>query len=118
MSSLIAFLWIANVCFDTLGQTAFKYAASAPDNSDGIHYWINLFKRPWLWIGISAYLFEFLLWLAFLTLVPLSEGILLGSVNIIAVMIVGRFLFKEKLTPLRLAGILLVTAGVAIVGAF
>ena len=69
-------------------------------------------------MGIGSYVGEFLLWLAFLTLVPLSEGILLGSVNIIAVMVVGRILFKEKLTPLRLTGILLVASGVAVVGAF
>lgn len=33
-------------------------------------------------------------------------------------MVVGRILFKEKLTPLRLTGILLVASGVAVVGAF
>lgn len=118
MSSLIVVLWIANVCFDTLGQTAFKYAARSPDSHNGIAYWSQLFRKPWLWVGIGSYLCEFLLWLAFLTLVPLSEGILLGSINIIAVMIVGRFLFQETLTPLRVTGILLVAAGVAVVGAF
>ena len=41
---------------------------------------------------------------------------LLGSINIVVVMIAGRMLFKEKLTPLRVTGMLLVTAGVAIVG--
>lgn len=56
--------------------------------------------------------------LAFLTLVPLSEGILLGSVQYHRCVVVGRILFKEKLTPLRLTGILLVASGVAVVGAF
>ena len=41
---------------------------------------------------------------------------LLGSVNIIAIMIAGRFLFGEALTRLRVAGILLVAFGVAVVG--
>ena len=48
---------------------------------------------------------------------PLSKGVLLGSINIVALMIAGRFLFREKLTPLRVTGMLLVTAGVAVVGA-
>ena len=74
-------------------------------------------KRPALWLGIFAYVAEFLLWLAFLTLVPLSEGILLGSINIIVIMILGRFFFNEKLTPMRVIGIGLVALGVAIVGA-
>ena len=41
---------------------------------------------------------------------------LLGSINIVALMIAGRILFREKLTPLRVTGMLLVTAGVAVVG--
>jgi multidrug transporter EmrE-like cation transporter len=43
--------------------------------------------------------------------------VLLGSINIVALMIAGRVLFREKLTPLRVTGMLLVTAGVAVVGA-
>lgn len=116
MSGLVITLWIANVCFDTLGQIAFKYAAVAPNNRDGWHYWIDLFKNYWLWIGIGSYVSEFFLWLAFLSLVDLSVGILLGSINIIAIMIVGRILFKELLTPHRIIGMLLITAGVAVVG--
>ncbi|GHT93906.1 hypothetical protein AGMMS49545_14230 [Betaproteobacteria bacterium] len=118
MNSLVLSLWAGNVFCDTLGQIAFKLAAIAPGNRDGMQYWLDLVRRPWLWVGVFAYVFEFLLWLAFLTLVPLSEGILLGSVNIIAVMVVGRFLFRERVTPLRLTGILLVAAGVVVVGAF
>ncbi len=72
--------------------------------------------RPWLWLGIASYVFEFLVWIAFLSLVPLSEGVLLGSINIVAIMLAGRFLFGERLTRLRVAGIGLVTLGVAIVG--
>jgi drug/metabolite transporter (DMT)-like permease len=69
-----------------------------------------------LWLGIGSYVVEFLVWIAFLSLIPLSEGVLLGSINIVAIMLAGRFLFGEKLTQLRVAGILLVTLGVAIVG--
>jgi drug/metabolite transporter (DMT)-like permease len=55
-------------------------------------------------------------WIAFLSLIPLSEGILLGSINIVAIMLAGRLVFGEQLTRLRVTGILLVTLGVAIVG--
>lgn len=116
MSALVITLWIANVLFDTLGQTAFKLAAVSSKESDGWAYWSQLFRNYWLWIGIGSYLAEFFLWLAFLTLVPLSQGILLGSVNIIAIMIAGRILFREMLTPYRIIGMVLITAGVIIVG--
>ena len=76
-----------------------------------------MLSRPWLWLGIACYVLEFVAWIAFLSLVPLSKGVLLGSINIVALMIAGRILFREKLTPRRVTGMLLVTAGVAVVGA-
>jgi len=127
MSGLVFLLWLGNIICDTIGQLAFKAAAAEPEaaGADGAGesaglaaYWRGLLLKPSLWLGIIAYIAEFLLWLAFLTMVPLSEGVLLGSVNIIIIMILGRLLFHEKLTPLRVAGIGLVALGVAVVGAF
>lgn len=121
MSWLVFLLWSGNIVCDTIGQLAFKAAAISPDQEEDQttikQYWVTLLKQPILWVGICAYIAEFLLWLAFLTLVPLSEGILLGSVNIIVIMILGRFFFGEKLTRMRIIGISLVAMGVAIVGA-
>ncbi|HEU4670954.1 MAG TPA: EamA family transporter [Dyella sp.] len=117
MPLLTVVLWLANVVLDTGGQLAFKAAAGDPDAGDGLARWKHMAARPWLWLGVGCYVFEFLVWIAFLSLVPLSEGVLLGSINIVAIMVAGRFLFGEKLTRMRVAGILLVSVGVAIVGA-
>lgn len=122
MSWHIFLVWLGNVICDTVGQLAFKGAATEPDDGTKpetlVGYWLALLRQPLLWLGIVAYVAEFLLWLAFLTLVPLSEGILLGSINIIVIMILGRFFFNEKLTPMRVLGISFVAIGVAVVGAF
>ncbi|SEO68376.1 EamA-like transporter family protein [Luteibacter sp. UNC138MFCol5.1] len=117
MHGLVLALWIANVLLDTAGQLAFKAAAGDERAGDGLARWRYMFARPWIWTGIACYVAEFVVWIAFLSLVPLSEGVLLGSINIVAIMIAGRLLFREKLSPLRVTGILLVAAGVAIVGA-
>ncbi len=117
MPLLTIILWLANVVLDTGGQLAFKAAAGDRAAGDGMARWKYMAARPWLWIGVGCYVFEFLVWIAFLSLLPLSEGVLLGSINIVAIMVAGRFLFGEKLTRLRVAGILLVSLGVAIVGA-
>ncbi|MDQ7998126.1 MAG: EamA family transporter [Luteibacter sp.] len=117
MHGLVLALWIANVVLDTGGQLAFKAAAGDERAGDGLARWKYMLARPWIWTGIGCYVAEFLVWIAFLSLVPLSEGVLLGSINIVAIMIAGRFLFRERLSPLRVTGILLVAAGVAIVGA-
>jgi drug/metabolite transporter (DMT)-like permease len=116
MSATVVTLWLLNVLLDTFGQLSFKAAAAAPGLGEGTARWRAMARRPWIWIGLGCYVGEFLVWLAFLSLVPLSEGVLLGSINIVAVMIAGRILFNEKFSPLRTAGILLVAAGVAVVG--
>ena len=116
ITPLVAGLWLLNVLIDTGGQLAFKAAAGDPDAGDGLARWKHMASRPWLWLGVGCYAIEFLVWIAFLSLIPLSEGVLLGSINIVAIMVAGRFLFGEKLTRLRVAGILLVTLGVVIVG--
>lgn len=118
MSLSIIFLWICNIVCDACGQLAFKAGASAENDETGLNYWLSVFKNKWILLGIACYLIEFLLWLAFLSLVPLSQGVLLGSINIVVVMVGGRILFKEKLTRLRIAGVLLVTLGVGIVGLY
>lgn len=116
MSATVVTLWLLNVLLDTFGQLSFKAAAAQPDLGDGLARWKVMARRPWIWWGVGCYVGEFLVWLAFLSLVPLSEGVLLGSINIVAVMIAGRLLFNEKFSPLRTLGILLIAAGVAVVG--
>lgn len=117
MSPLVIVLWLLNVLLDTGGQLAFKAAAVDPDAGEGMARWKHMLARPWLGLGIACYIAEFVVWIAFLSLVPLSRGVLLGSINIVALMIAGRILFKERLTRLRVVGMLLVSLGVAVVGA-
>jgi len=109
-------LWMANVVVDSGGQLAFKAAAGDPDAGEGVARWKWMLARRWIWVGIACYVAEFVLWLSFLSLVPLSEGVLLGSINIVAIMIAGRYWFAEKLTRLRVAGMVLISIGVAVVG--
>jgi drug/metabolite transporter (DMT)-like permease len=116
VSALVVGLWTANIVVDCAGQLAFKAAASDPRAGDGLARWLYMARRPWIWIGISSYVAEFLIWLAFLSLVPLSDGVLLGSINIVAILLLGRLLFREKLTPLRIIGVTLISLGVAVVG--
>lgn len=116
MSTLIIILWLINITCDTVGQIAFKYAAITSKHKAGLHYWQNLFGNYWLWLGFSTYLIGFVFWLAFLSYIPLSQGILLGSFNMITVMLAGRVLFKEHITLFRFIGISFITVGVVLVG--
>lgn len=116
MPALIVTLWSLNIVLDTSGQLAFKRAALDASAGDGLARWRRMATQPWLWLGIGCFVTEFLCWLAFLSLVPLSKGVLLGSINIIAIMLAGRILFGERLSRWRAAGIVLIGVGVGLVG--
>ena len=116
MSTTAIALWLLTVALDAGGQLAMKAAALDAHGASGLAHWRHMGRRPWIWIGIACYVFEFVFWLAFLSLMPLSVGVLLASINIAVVMIAGRLVFAERITPLRLASIALVAIGVATVG--
>jgi len=116
MSPEVVGLWIANMVLDSGGQLAFKAAANDHGERVALARWRHMAARPWLWVGIACYVCCFLVWMAFLSLVPLSVGVLLSSINIVALMLAGRWLFGEQLTRMRVIGILFISLGVAIVG--
>lgn len=116
MPAGIVTVWLATVVLATIGQLAFKSAAAHGGRTSGVAHWRAMARLPRLWLGITCYVFEFLCWTAFLSWVPLGQGVLLGSINIVVIMLAARWLFDERLTRSRLIGIALVCAGVAIVG--
>jgi drug/metabolite transporter (DMT)-like permease len=116
MSPLATALWLGNLLCDTGGQLTFKAAAGATGAMHGLDRWRALLMNRWTWVGLVAFAGEFVLWLAFISLVPLGMAVLLGSVNILAVMVGGRMFFGEPLTPARTAASLLIASGVALVG--
>jgi drug/metabolite transporter (DMT)-like permease len=118
MTATTITLWLLNVFLETGGQMFLK-VTGIKSMSGAIYpfnYWVNIFSKPWIWIAFCCYFLQFLIWLAFLSLVSLSQGMLLGSINIVAIMIGGHLIFGEKVNFLRLSGILLIAIGVAIVG--
>jgi len=109
-------LWLLNLLLDTTGQIAFKIAAGRP-SVPGMAGWLGMLREPWIRFGVACYGAEFTTWLAFLTLTPLSTAVLLSSINVVTVALAGRILFGERADGLRVAGIVLVAAGVALAGA-
>lgn len=116
MNIVVFSVWILTILIDTVGQLAFKAAAHESKTNEGLEHWWFMAKRPWIWLGIFCYIFEFVVWLAFLSLVPLSIGVMLGCINIVVIMLAGRLFFNEKLTRNRLIGVVLIAVGVTIVG--
>jgi drug/metabolite transporter (DMT)-like permease len=117
MPTLAIALWIANTILDTAGHLAFKSVAVTDDEVE-LRRWMNMLSSPLLWAGIVCFALEFVVWLALLSLIPLSQAVLIGSINIVVVMIAGRLLFHERLDGMRIAGMTLIAFGVALAGGF
>ncbi len=119
MSSLALFIWVLNVVCDTLGHVALKYAATAENTSANEWMrWKSMLSNAPLWIGIICFCLEFVIWLAFLSVLSLSQGVLLGAINMVAIVVAGRLIFNERLDRMRMIGILLITLGVILVGVY
>jgi drug/metabolite transporter (DMT)-like permease len=117
MSSQALFFWIANIILDTAGHLAFKSAALTKGENE-LERWKEMLRSPRLWIGIACFGLEFAVWFALLSLIPLSQAVLIGSINIVVVMLAGRLFFRERLDRLRVAGMSLIAVGVALAGGF
>lgn len=112
----LAFLfWFLNMVLDTTGHIAFKRAALAEHDTEWKR-WRAMLAAPTIWIGAICFVLQFFVWLALLSLVPLSLAVMLAAIDIVAVMCAGRIIFGERLDRLRVAGVLLITVGVALAG--
>lgn len=116
MAPLLMMVWLTNLIFDSAGHLAFKAASMKADQYDGWQHWRALLGGPLLWLGIAAFVVEFFLWLALLTLAPLAQGVLIGSASIVGVMLGGRLFFAEAITAPRAAAAVLIAIGIALVG--
>ena len=117
LSRVAVLLWLANVVLDTGGHLAFKSAALIQGTSE-LARWKSMVRAPVFWLGIACFCLEFVAWLGLLSLIPLSLAILIGSIDIVAVMVAGRLFFREQLDFLRVAGMSLIAVGVALSGGF
>ena len=115
MSPTAVVLWLANIVLDTAGHIAFKHAAVVEHDSEW-RRWMAMLEAPPIWVGIACFVLEFLAWVALLSLVPLSLAMMIGAIDIVAVMYAGALLFGERLDRMRVAGMWLITAGVALAG--
>ncbi|HZP87269.1 MAG TPA: EamA family transporter [Burkholderiales bacterium] len=115
-SPIVVSLWMLNALVDTGGQLAFKAASREPhDDASVLERWRHMLSRPWIWIGVGCFAIEFVLWLAFLSLVPLAVAVMLGMISIALVMLGGRIWFREPVSRGRLAGVVLILIGIALV---
>ncbi|MEZ5849699.1 MAG: hypothetical protein R3D68_03490 [Hyphomicrobiaceae bacterium] len=115
--SLTAWILLGAVLvLDTGSHLLLKAASSSARGADGPAFILAMVRQPLVWLAVVAFIALFLAWIGFISLVPLSQGVMAGCITIVGVMVGGRMFFGEKITVARLSAISLITLGVLLVG--
>ncbi len=76
----------------------------------------NALKHPIVWLGVAFWLVEIIAWTMVLEHVPLSVAFPLMSLTYVFIVLSAVLFLKEKIKPLHMAGVFMITLGVAILG--
>lgn len=116
MDAIASLLLLAVLILDTVSHLALKAASGRASGRTNLEYLRAFLLEPAVWLAVGTFVAVFLCWLAFLSRVPLGQGVMAGSITIVGVMLGGRFWFGEHLTRQRVFAITLIAVGVALVG--
>ena len=75
----------------------------------------RVLQSRWMWLGIGLMALPFFSWLTLLSWAEVSFAVPATAANYIVGALGAKFLLKERLSKARWAGMLLVSAGVALV---
>jgi drug/metabolite transporter (DMT)-like permease len=117
MSILNFFLIFINTLILVSGQFLWKFGLMGRTNSyQSIEGVIKLFLSPYIISGLFLYGAATVLWLFILTRVPLSLAYPIQSMAYIFAVFGAYFIFNEPLTIWKIIGVLLIMAGVSLIG--
>ena len=72
---------------------------------------LGLFRTPWIIVGFVCYGIAAILWLDVLSKLDFSLAFPLVSLTYVFSLVIGHFVFNETVGPSRIAGVLLILAG-------
>lgn len=76
---------------------------------------LRLGTSPWVVTGMGLYLGGSLFWLTALSRIDLSLAYPFAGLNYVLILLASHLLFGEALSPLRVAGVLLIALGVSLI---
>ena len=116
MTALALMMFFGTVVLDVAGQMSFKLGLNGIAESDtSTVFWRRLAGAPLIWSGVGAYALELGLWVAVLSQARLSVVFPLASLSYCGVLLASRAVLGEPISWQRWSGVLMITAGVALV---
>ena len=108
---LLGFLVL--MAFDTLAQVSFKYASlHAGVLTLDLAWLARVFGHVWIYGAFVGYIGAFFTWMTLLKYAPVGPAFAASHLEIISVTLLSVWLFDDALTLPKLAGGLLILAGV------
>ena len=73
-------------------------------------------REPRVWFGLGLFGVSALFWLVVLSRVPLSVAYPFVGISYILIVLLARYALHERVPPLRWVGVVVVAAGIAVIG--
>lgn len=110
---------VLTVVLTVVGQFLIKWqvlkaGALPPNPGDRLGFMLRLLTNPWIIAAFASAFLASLSWMVAMTRLPLSEAYPLTALTFVMVVFGGAWLFLEPISPMRIAGVLLVVAGLVV----
>lgn len=120
MDKLISHFYIlSTIVFTVYSQLVIRWqvinAGHLPEDLNGkLNYIFHLFLNPWIISSIFATLFAGISWMLAMTKFEISYAYPWVALNFVLMLLFGLLLFNESLSASKIAGSVLVIAGIAV----
>lgn len=120
MRNLMPYAMVAlTILFTVCGQFLIKWqVGKAGALPTGLHqqarFCLELLLNPWIITAFASAFLASIAWMLAMTKLPLSHAHPMMSLTFVVVVFGSALIFNESITPLKVAGLVLILAGVAI----
>jgi len=110
-------LLILSALFGAVGQIFLKKSAAAcAEQADIVQYFISLLCNGSAWIGAVSYFVSLGLYMVALSRTELSIARSVSAFSYVLVIVLSYFIFRDTFTPLKVAGVILISVGIFLLG--
>lgn len=112
---MIYILLITNVSLMSIGQLFFKQSAIFVNNNPNLNIVYCYLFNPWFYAAVAFFAVATFIWVQILTTMKISVAYPILSVSYVITAAGAYYFFGERLSPMNIAGILLIMFGVSLV---